>query len=101
MVLEVRTSRWVQFLFPAKMACEDAGVESSRKKWWIRGWRVYTGFNDIASIRIEEGLVFATLTIETKGGEHMMVDGIWKKKAKTFYDIIRSQMSLYTKNEKR
>jgi hypothetical protein len=92
--LEVRTSRWRQFLFPSKLVCDEAGVEASRKTWWMRGWRVYSGFTDIASIRMEEGVVFATITIETRGGDQLVVDGLWKQKAKAVYDAIRSQMTL-------
>jgi hypothetical protein len=47
-------------------------------------------FRQISSIRVETGMLFATITIESSGGSQpVTIHGLWKKDAKRVRELVQ------------
>jgi len=86
-----QSSRWTSgnLFFPDALILAGDGIVF-RKGSLFGSSEEHIKYNSVASFRIENGILFSTVSIETSGGSQpIVVNGLWKAEAKEIQDTIR------------
>ncbi len=89
-----QTSRWggKSFWFPEKLILDDNSL-TYQKKTLFSSKEVTIPYDKIASIKVEKGIAFADIFIETSGGERIIIKGFNKSDAEKINDIVNSKIN--------
>jgi hypothetical protein len=86
-----QSSRWTSgnLFFPDALVLAGDGI-IFRKGSLFGSNEEHINYNAVASFRINNGILFSTVSIETSGGSQpIVVNGLWKSEAKEIQDTIR------------
>ncbi|HEX2768650.1 MAG TPA: SHOCT domain-containing protein [Geobacteraceae bacterium] len=86
-----QSSRWTSgnLFFPDALVLASDGI-IFRKGSLMGSSEEHINYNAVASFRINNGILFSTVSIETSGGSQpIVVNGLWKSEAKEIQDAIR------------
>lgn len=76
-------------LFPATVSAETDGIHY-RKGRLLGSSEEVIGYRQIASVKVDSGILWATLRIETSGGSQpVVIHGLGKDDAKAIRDSVR------------
>ena len=87
-----QSSRWTSgnLFFPDALVLAGDGI-IFRKGSLFGSNEEHINYNAVASFRINNGILFSTVSIETSGGSQpIVVNGLWKSEAKEIQDTIRA-----------
>jgi len=87
-----RSSRWSagNLFFPDRLTLADDGM-LFRKGALFGSSAEHINYRAIASVRVQNGIFLANITIETSGGSQpIYINGLWKAEAREIQDTIRS-----------
>ena len=87
-----QSSRWTSrnLFFPDALILASDGI-IFRKGSLFGSSEEHINYDAVASFRINNGILFSNVSIETSGGSQpIVVNGLWKSKAKEIQDTIRA-----------
>lgn len=87
-----QSSRWTSrnLFFPDALVLASDGI-IFRKGSLFGSREEHINYSAVASFRIDNGILFSNVTIETSGGSQpIIVNGLWKAEAKEIQDTIRA-----------
>lgn len=87
-----KSSRWTSgnLLFQDALVLASDGI-IYRKGHLFGSREEHISYNTVASFRINNGILFSNVFIETTGGSQpIIVNGLWKSEAKEIQDTIRA-----------
>lgn len=93
-----RASRWTSGnrIFPATLKVESDGVHFEKRRLFGARQEIIN-YRHISSVRINTGMFFASLLIETSGGSDPIdVTGLWKRDANAIRDAIQRMQGVTT-----
>lgn len=85
------SSRWSahNHLFPDSLRLARDGLVF-RKGRFFGSSEEHINYRAVASLRVKNGILFSTLSIETSGGSQpVYINGLWKSDAREIQDILR------------
>lgn len=78
------------FLFPDQVIVADDGIHFIKRRFFGSDEEIIT-YGKIASVKVNSGILFANLTIETSGGSQpIFINGLPKNDAQEIKEAIRS-----------
>jgi hypothetical protein len=86
-----QSSRWTSgnLFFPDALVLAGDGI-IFRKGSLLGSSEEHINYDSVASFRINNGILFSNVSIETSGGSQpIVVNGLWKSEAKEIQDTIR------------
>jgi len=87
-----QSSRWSagNFFFPDSLALASDGL-LFRKRSLFGSREEHINYQAVASLRVKNGFLLSTLSIETTGGSQpIFINGLWKSDARQIQEVLRS-----------
>jgi hypothetical protein len=76
-------------IFPARVSVESDGIHYSKSRL-LGATEETINFRQISSLRLETGVFFCTITIETSGGSQpVIIRGLWKDDGRRIRDAVQ------------
>lgn len=76
-------------VFPDRIEIDDDNRNITFYKGTIVGYRqTFIARDNVASIRMASGLMFADVIIESTGGKEVRANGFWKRDAREIMEIL-------------
>ena len=97
-----KASRWTRgnFLFPTYIDVSDKAVTRRKRSWFSRD-EISIAISKVASVRIQTGLIWSNILIESSGGsDPLKSHGHTKGDAVRIKDLIESYQAEYAKGAK-
>jgi hypothetical protein len=80
-------------IFPARVSVEPDGIHYSKSRLF-GAVEETINYRQISSLRLETGIFFCTITIETSGGSQpVIIHGLWKDDGRRIRDAVQQVQS--------